>query len=280
MPAYPGNKKDYGQTKNNSGKFKAGEPRFLVMHYTAGGNGKSSADYLFNAHSPASSAHFVVDRNGDVYQLSDIGYVTWHAGKSFWRGLSFLNSHSIGIEIANYGFWRPNITPATQDAALKAGWVKAKHKNGGGELLWEPYPENQLIAVMNLSKWILQQVKSIREIVGHDDIAPGRKSDPGPAFPMRRFQDLLNPRSEGSVIPKEVKSEVEVITPASATFSVNATSLNVRGGPGTNFDTFTSLKKGVKVTVLNDKGEWSYIEWTVGKTVKQGWVFDQYLTPT
>ena len=279
MPIYPKNKKDYGQTKNNSGKFKAGEPKYLVMHYTAGGGGKGSADFLFAPHSPASSAHFVVDRNGDVYQISDTGYVTWHAGKSLWRGISGLNSHAIGIEIANYGYWRPGITPKTAALAETAGWLKAKHKNGGPEYLWEPYPEAQILAVIELSKWILENHKTIKEIVGHDDIAPGRKIDPGPLFPMHRFVDLLSPRSEGSVIPKEVKAEVETITPASPSFTVNASSLNVRGGPGTNFGVTASLKKGAKVKVLVDKGEWSYIEWAVGKTTKQGWVFDQYLTP-
>ena len=280
MPIYPKNKKDYGQTKNNSGKFKAGEPKFLVMHYTAGGSGVSSATYLFNPHSPASSAHFVVDRNGDVYQLSDTGYVTWHAGQSLWRGISGLNSHSIGIEIANYGYWRPGISPKTAVEAEKAGWVKARHKNGGPEYLWEPYPEKQILATIALAAWILEQHKSIKEIVGHDDIAPSRKIDPGPAFPMHRFLDLLNPRSEGSVIPKEVKAEVEVIAPASKVFKVNASSLNVRGGPGTNFGVIAGLKKNASVTVLSDKGEWSYVQWTSGKTKKEGWVFDQYLTPT
>jgi N-acetylmuramoyl-L-alanine amidase len=261
MPVYPANTKNYGNTPNNSGRFKSGEPRFLVMHYTASGAGKASADYLFKPHQPASSAHFVVDRNGDVFQLADTGLVTWHAGKSLWRGIQYLNSHSIGIEFANWGYWRPKIQPATVAAAEKAGWLKARHKNGGPELLWEPYPEPQILAGTELTRWLLHTHPTIKEIVGHDDIAPGRKSDPGPL--LQPFRYVLWP--DADIEPLERRDRLKV----------NASSLNMRGGPGTTFEVLRSLKRGAVVTVVQDKGEWSFVEDSDG----QGWVFDQYLTP-
>jgi N-acetylmuramoyl-L-alanine amidase len=266
MPTYPQNASDLGQTPNNSGRFKKGEPRFLVMHYTAGGSGANSAAYLHKPHSPESSAHFVIDRDGAVIQISDTDMITWHAGKSFWRGISGLNSHAIGLEIANYGYWRPGIQPSTQAQAESAGWLKARHKNGGQELLWEPYPAAQMDAVAELTTWILKTYPSIREIVGHDDISPGRKSDPGPAFPMERFQDLLSPMSN---VPTAKKS---------GEYEVNASTLNVRGGPGTNFDLVKpALKKGALVTLVSEQGDWSFIRTKAGK---EGFVFSQYITPT
>jgi len=253
MPIYPHNKTNLGNTKNNSGKFKS-QPKFLVMHYTAAGSGMASAKYLFGPHKPESSAHFVVDRNGDVIQIADTNLITWHAGRSLWRGISGLNSHAIGVELANYGYARKGVSFVSK--------VRARHKNGGPEQDWETYPEKQVQATIALAQWIVEKHPSIREVVGHDDIAPGRKSDPGPAAPMDRFKSVLMPDSDMAPVAKRDK------------FKVNASSLIVRGGPGTQFGKLRSLETGTIVTVLQDKGEWSYIEDAKG----QGWVFDQYLS--
>lgn len=277
MPIYPGNFKNVGQTKNNSGKFAKGEPRFLVMHFTAGGKASGSVNWLFNKHSPASSAHFVVDRNGDVYQLSDTNLITWHAGKSYWKGVSGLNNHAIGVEIANWGEWRPGI--GVKDP-VAAHWLLARHKNGGPSHYWEPFPEPQIVAVENLTKWILSVHPTIIEPVGHDDIAPGRKSDPGPAFPMKRIQAIFYPRSEGSIVSSTQAKDV-LIGGKNGTnegYIVSAYMLNVREGPGTNFDILkkiSPLKKGSKVQVLKEQGDWSFIS----TNEERGWVYSDYLIP-
>lgn len=253
MPVYPRNKLNMGNTPNNSGRFRAGQPRFLVQHYTAGGSGKGSAEYLFKAHSPASSAHFVVDRNGDVYQLADTSLVTWHAGQSAWRGLSFLNQYSIGIEFANLGYWRPGI------AKFKAPLVAA-HRNGGPVMEWEPYPEKQILAGLDLTKWLCEVHPTLVETVGHDDIAPKRKLDPGPAFPMERFRDVVTPDSAD--------------TPR--TYVVNTDDLNLRGGAGTGYAVIARLDSGAKVKMLQDGSPWDLVEAPGGK---RGWVHGAYLTP-
>lgn len=247
-----------GATKNTSGKFSA-SPKFLVMHYTAAGGGEGSAHFLFGPHKPASSAHFVVDRDGDVWQLIDTGYTTWHAGESFWKGLSFLNRYAIGIEFANYGYWRAGIKEFDDS-------ITARHKNGGPVLKWENYPDKQIESGMELTSWILANHKNIREIVGHDDIAPKRKSDPGPAFPMMTFRNLL-------------LADQSKPAPVSQTrYQVNATKLNVRGGPGTEFETLDwgPLVKGTRVTMLSGKDDWSYVK---VEDKGEGWAFGQYLTP-
>ena len=208
MAKYPGGTW-LGQTNNNSGKFKKGEPKLIVMHYTAAGSGKASASYLMGPHKPSSSAHFVVDRDGMVLQISDTEYVTWHAGKSRWRGVIGINPHAIGIEIANHG-WDYKGADA----------IVARHKNGGPIQKWEPYTALQIAAVKKLTRWLLEFHPTIREIVGHDDIAPGRKSDPGPAFPMAEFQELIHeqrPVTVGTVVAKGAPigaSFYGVVTPA------------------------------------------------------------------
>lgn len=258
-----------GQTVNNGGKFKAGQPKVLVQHYTAAASGKASADYLFKPHSPASSAHFVIDRDGTIWQLAEINTITWHAGRSEWRGMVGLNSFAIGIENANLGFMRKTADHnrwLTAASNYNSPWtgeaVVARHKNGGPEYGWEPYPEPQIKACLELTEWLLEHCPTIREIVGHDDIAPGRKSDPGPAFPMNRFKLLLEPDSESK--PRSYK--VQASTP-----------LNVRGGPGTEFEPMKigPLKDGATVKLLREEGKWSFVSFDKG----EGWVFSQYLAP-
>jgi N-acetyl-anhydromuramyl-L-alanine amidase AmpD len=186
-PRYPG-AIWLGQTNNTSGPFGAGHPRFIVTHYTAAGSGLNSAKYLYGPHSPASSAHFVVDRDGTVYQICGIDLKAWHAGQSKWtakdgKKYELLNSYSIGIEFANYGWDVRKVASSNQ--------TKLKHKNEKTPRAWEIYPEAQIKSGLALTEWLTKQIPSITETMGHDDISPGRKSDPGPAFPMEKFKMCL-----------------------------------------------------------------------------------------
>lgn len=197
-----------GQTPNNGGTFREGQPRFMVLHYTAGESGLSSAEAMMRAAWKA-SAPFVVDRDGSVLQISETDVVCWHAGVSKWKGISGLNKYSVGIEFANLGFMRRSgdlwMTGASNFKSPYRGGsqvVEAAHKNDPGRVQgWESYPEPQIVAGLELAKWLLQQFPTIEEIVGHDDISPGRKSDPGPVFPMKQFQGLL----KGAVEPPDLE---------------------------------------------------------------------------
>jgi N-acetylmuramoyl-L-alanine amidase len=179
----------------------------LVEHYTAGGSGKGAADGLYNG---GVSCHFVVDRNGDVYQCSALRQVCWHTGQSAWKPAGITkgcNSYSIGIEHANWGWWSPDrqkpdkqgryhIPKDSRDTIFTwhGDHKRPFYDKGFRCTYWEPYPEAQIEASLKLSAWILEQCPTIKWIVGHDDIAPGRKQDPGPAFPMERYQALLKAR--------------------------------------------------------------------------------------
>ncbi|CAN5547753.1 N-acetylmuramoyl-L-alanine amidase [soil metagenome] len=128
-----------------------GQPiQFLIIHCTAMATAEDAIQRLCD---PAAkvSAHYVVDEQGTVYRLVAEENRAWHAGVSYWDGTSDLNTSSIGIEIANPG-----------DA---------------------PYPQAQMDAVIALSNAIVNRHK-IRSfyVVGHSDIAPNRKQDPGEQF--------------------------------------------------------------------------------------------------
>jgi N-acetylmuramoyl-L-alanine amidase len=138
--------------------------QFVVLHYTSASDERSLA---LLTHGEV-SAHYLVGLNPPkVYQLVDESQRAWHAGESEWDGRTWLNSSSIGIEIVNPGF---SDTPTGR--------------------LWYPYTEAQIEAVEALLKDIVKRYNiEPGHIIGHSDIAPLRKQDPGPMFPWRRLAE-------------------------------------------------------------------------------------------
>lgn len=126
----------------------------LVLHYTDTKNCKDALDILCDAKAKVSS-HYVVDEDGTLYQLVKESDTAWHAGVSYWRGNKNVNDISIGIEIVNPG-----------------------HQFG-----YHPFPETQMQAVAELCKGIINRHTILPvNVVGHSDIAPRRKIDPGELF--------------------------------------------------------------------------------------------------
>ncbi|MBI1186517.1 MAG: N-acetylmuramoyl-L-alanine amidase [Alphaproteobacteria bacterium] len=108
------------------------------------------------------STHYVVGEAGEVWRLVDEEKRAWHAGQGHWRGAAELNSRSIGIEIVN----------------------------GGHDFGLPPYPDAQIAAVIALLRDILARRKlTPRDVIGHSDLAPDRKLDPGERFPWARLAE-------------------------------------------------------------------------------------------
>ena len=129
--------------------------------------------------------------------------------------------------------------------------------------LWEVYGETQMKALVDVTRLILAAYPSIAEIVGHDDIAPLRKSDPGPAFPMGRFTSLVAGRDDAPVLKRKVI----------------ASRLNARGGPGVQFDKLGVFVGGTMVEVVYDSpGPWAQVKGALeGGAEVLAWVSDQFL---
>ena len=131
----------------------------LVLHYT----GMESAEAaLARLRDPVYqvSAHYVVDETGVVYALVDESERAWHAGVSSWRGQRDINARSIGIELVNPG-----------------------HEFG-----YRPFPEAQMAALEDLATDLLSRHPvPPRNVVGHSDVAPTRKTDPGELFDWHRL---------------------------------------------------------------------------------------------
>lgn len=129
-------------------------PSMIILHYTGMISGQAAEDWLCNADSQVSS-HYLVHTDGTVVQMVRESDRAWHAGKSVWRGVTDINSASIGIEIVNPG-----------------------HEFG-----YVDFPAGQMEAVLALCNDICTRRHIASDMVlGHSDIAPGRKVDPGERF--------------------------------------------------------------------------------------------------
>ena len=164
------NKGTYYTDTSREAQYKDTRIRFLVMHYTEIDE-KESLDVLTQQQV---SAHYVIpdhprQKAGEpiIWQLVPESQRAWHAGLSSWQGTTELNAASIGIENVNLG---PIDTPQGRT--------------------WQPYPPEQVNAMIRLAKDIVTRygIPPTR-VVGHSDIAPQRKIDPGPLFPWKQLYD-------------------------------------------------------------------------------------------
>lgn len=126
----------------------------LVLHYTGMKSGQEALERLCDENAKV-SAHYMIIEDGIIFHLVSEDDRAWHAGSSFWRGNSNTNQRSIGIEIVNRG-----------------------HEFG-----YTPFPEIQMEAIAELCSDIISRHKiPPRNVVGHSDVAPTRKKDPGELF--------------------------------------------------------------------------------------------------
>ena len=133
--------------------------KIIVIHYTGMQSERESIIRLCNTKSKASS-HFLINQNGKVYRLVQDNEIAWHAGKSCWGKYNNLNKSSIGIELANKG-----------------------HRFG-----YTNFRKKQLSSLIKICKSLIKKYKiKKRNVVGHSDVAPLRKIDPGEKFPWQQL---------------------------------------------------------------------------------------------
>lgn len=160
---------------NRSGPFTANRPDLIVIHYTAGSTLDGAVSWLKSLDSKA-SAHLVIGKDGRVVQMVPFDEIAWHAGVSSYQGSPSVNHRAIGIELVNRGYG----VPAGSGKLLT-------HKNESIPRWWDLYQDAQIDSLIAVCKAI-RKVYPIVNIVGHDDVAPSRKQDPGPAFPWPQFR--------------------------------------------------------------------------------------------
>lgn len=168
-------------------------PLYLVIHYTAGTSASGAVNWFKNPQSQA-SAHFVIDRDGTVTQMVPTNRRAWHAGVSQWGELSDLNSFSVGIELVNAGKLMQRADGqwlSWSKAVIAEGEVTvATHQNESSAAGWHEYTAPQVEAVIGVGSAVAARC-GIVDVLGHDDIAPRRKVDPGPLFPMASVRSRI-----------------------------------------------------------------------------------------
>lgn len=255
---------DFQPTPN---KGKTYTPQFLVMHYTAATEPKGSISWFLSKKAEA-SAHLLIDREGLITQFAPFNVITWHAGDSRWNGLIGMNKFSIGIELVNGGrlvrsgtSW---ICAVDKKAVPDNEVVIARHKNETAENGWQIYTDVQLQVAIEVATLLVKHY-GLKDVLGHEDISPFRKSDPGPAFPMGSFRSKAKGRKENDPVLFKTTTEV-----------------NIRSGAGTQFGTVTAkpLPKNTRVQVLKRDGNWSFVEVETvvhGLNDVEGWVSSKFL---
>ena len=147
-------------TKNYSPNFdvkkrKKNEIRFIIFHYT-GMKKETDAIKKLTSQGTKVSSHYLIKKNGEILTLVPDLYISWHAGVSFWKNFKSLNKHSLGIEISNPGH----------------------------EFNYNKFTQKQINSILKLSKFLIKKYKiKSKCILGHSDISPDRKKDPGEKFP-------------------------------------------------------------------------------------------------
>lgn len=133
--------------------------RFIIIHYTGMKNESEALKKLCDSKSKVSS-HYFIKKNGKVLNLVPDLYSAWHAGVSDWKNFDSLNKNSIGIEINNPG-----------------------HNNG-----YKEFSSKQILSLMKLLKYLMKKYNIKKQnVLGHSDIAPSRKKDPGEKFPWKKL---------------------------------------------------------------------------------------------
>ena len=136
-------------------KRKKKEVKFIIFHYTGMKKESVAINRLTNLQSEV-GCHYLIKNNGEIITMVPDLYIAWHAGRSSWKNFKSLNKNSIGIEISNPG-----------------------HQFG-----YKKFSKKQINSLINLSKFLIKKYKiSKKNLLGHSDIAPMRKKDPGEKFP-------------------------------------------------------------------------------------------------
>lgn len=249
-------------------------PRFVIVHYTACSYDDARSTFLQNTGSNRTSAHLLIDTDGSITQFVDFNNRAWHAGISRWQDLNDLNTHSIGIEIVNYGYLQRTasgtfLTSSSKPSPISASdIVEARHKLPScSYTYWQAFSPEQIEACAAVVQTLFEHYTSLEDVLGHDDIAPDRKVDPGPAFPMIKIRSLALGR--------------DADTTAADISYVAVAKLNIRSGPGVHNPKVseTPLPAQTRLIVLERNSGWLKVTVDTDNGVT-GWVLADYTRGT
>lgn len=259
-----GNNVEFVKSPSFGDEFQPGDLDTIVIHYT-GGPAKAAINAFKNPRVKV-SAHIVIARDGTITQMVPFNRIAWHAGKSEYKGRIGFNKYSIGIEIENSGnlIKSGNVFRAWFGSAYDpSDVIEAIHRNETRTKYWHVFTEEQISIVSEICHLLIDSY-DIKQILGHEEIAPKRKLDPGPAFPLDKLRAQLLHGDRDVDGPDEDH-------PNRGNVLVNK--LNIRTSPDNKAKLAgPPLLKGTKVKILEEKNGWYKIE-----TVAEGWIAGKYV---
>ncbi|MBC7552884.1 MAG: N-acetylmuramoyl-L-alanine amidase, partial [Taibaiella sp.] len=262
-----------------------------IVHYTATDTAQSAIDWFMNtaANPDHIAAHVVIDTDGTITQLIPFTLRANHAGTSTWDGVSSMNEHAIGIELVNPGYleklpdgsYRRQVTatktklyPATESTRIIAADHKHKFWKAKDNHHWFIYPDAQMQALYALARALFSAYQLVTAI-GHDDISPARKPDPGPAFNWHAFRQNVFGKTDNTGF----------------IYKTNTPGTKLRVSATTTSAEIKSLPVGYEVGLIGTRGQWSkvylvnekkeVIDNTTGtsRSIKTiGWIHNSLLT--
>lgn len=269
---------DWKKSPNTSGTI---TPEQIVLHDTASGL-KPDGDIAWLT-DPASkvSAHVVIARDGKITQLADFNARCWHAGQSKWEGKPNVNGFSIGIEIDNPGRLRQIANGvfsgvATFNSLDPSIQVTQAETPQHGTGYWMAYSDAQVQAVIELCRALIEKYPTIKGIITHWLISPGRKVDTNPLFPLEQVRNKVFGAMD---VPEPPPPSVAVAAKKLAFVSdavVIASSLNLRASP--NGKVLGSLSRGTRIDIqeMDQLTGWSFVRTDIG-VGKTGYVFSKFI---
>ena len=261
----------------DSGHFSDGLPDMIVIHYTAGSSLGSAVRTLRDPEVKA-SAHMVLGRDGSLKQLVPVNRIAWHAGRSHFESRRGINRYALGIELDNAG--RLNKIGPEYRSWFGRSYPRQEvfagvHQNETELSYWHAFSEAQLERAFELCRFLANHLR-IKHIVGHEEIAPGRKSDPGPAFPLSKLRQMIfEDRGEDVSDTEDTGLPAEPSTPESLPRGiVMARKLNFRKGPSVTSDRIGEpLREGTELEILEDLSGWLKV-----RVRQTGWVKKDYIS--
>ena len=167
-------------------KRKPDQIKFIIFHYTGMKKESEAIERLTSIKSRV-SCHYLIKNNGEIVVMVPDLYEAWHAGVSSWKNFKFLNKNSIGIEISNPGH----------------------------ELNYKKFSKKQIQSVKKISQFLIEKYKiNQKNILGHSDIAPNRKKDPGEKFPWKYLSKFRIGKWHSLSVKTLIKNRGKKISPA------------------------------------------------------------------
>ncbi len=255
-------------------------PEIVVVHDTASRLTPGNAARYLQNNDRNVSVHFVIECDGSVVQQVPLNRKANHAGKSHYHGRDFCNGFSIGIEIVNPGKMQGHSGWGARAwfgevFELEEHDIQEVTTKEHGHGFWMPYTEAQIDTVIDLLQVLFNGIETLKDIVPHWYVSPGRKTDTNPLFPLEQVKSIIFGR-EDPVVEEADEQASHITAGACLQIKVPNGSLNMRRWPSFNPNIIASIPNDTVVPEIK-RGNFGGLDWSkVFFDGRDGWIVTAY----